>query len=65
MCVCPLAEGHLRPHRAVLHRERPAHSNIEGQEERNATTLQIADRRAVRWDQNIEEHTHKLYQRCF
>lgn len=65
--MCPLGEGHLHPHRAVLNRERPAHSNTEGQEERNAAILQIPDRRAVRWDQNVdgEEETQGLYQRCF
>lgn len=59
--VCSLGEGHLRPHRTVLSRVRPAHSDPEGQEERSAATLQIPDRRAVRWDQNVDgEEESKL-----
>lgn len=70
MCVCPLGEGNLHPHRAVLNREQPAHANTEVQEERNATALQIPDRRAVRWDQNIEgeeeskKKEHKSPSKC-
>lgn len=48
-------KGHPHQHRAVLSRKRPAHSNNEGQEERNTTTLQAPDRRAVRWHHNVEE----------
>lgn len=56
-CCTPLTsgEGHLHPQWDVLHWERPAHSNAEGQEERNAPVLQIPDRRAVRWNQNVDE----------
>lgn len=55
MCAClRLGEVHLHPHPAVLHRKRPAHSNAEGQEERNAAVLQSPDRRAVRRDQNVK-----------
>lgn len=64
MRVSFLGEGHLHPRRAVLNRERPAHSNAEGQEERNATTLPIPDRRAVRWDQTVEgEEENKMEER--
>lgn len=51
---CSSGKGHPHPHRDVLNRERPAHSDSEGQEERNGEVLQIPDRRAVRWDQNVK-----------
>lgn len=71
--MCHSGEGHLHSHRAVLNRKWPAHSNNEGQEERNTTTLQAPDRRAVCWHQNVEEeqeskvkkHISELYQRSF
>lgn len=67
MLVCLLSgEVHLRQHRAVLRGERPAYSDTEGQEERNATALQRPDRGPVRRRPDVDggngrrEETFKL-----